>query len=88
MNRWITPIETCAFHCFRFVSSRAQILLDQYRKKSQLYRTNVLFVQLGDDFRYVTMDEAKKQYENYDKLFTYMNDNAAWNVDVRHTCYH
>ncbi len=62
---------------------RARTLLDQYRKKSQLYRTNVLFVQLGDDFRYVTMDEARKQFENYDKLFTYMNNQADWNVDVR-----
>lgn len=58
------------------------MLLDQYRKKSQLYRTNVLFVQLGDDFRYVSMEEAKKQYDNYDKLFAYMNQQTDWNVDV------
>jgi alpha-mannosidase II len=62
---------------------RAQTLLDQYRKKSQLYQTNTLFVQLGDDFRYTTLDEARKQFENYDKLFTYMNNQADLNVDVR-----
>jgi hypothetical protein len=29
------------------------------------------------------MDEARKQFENYDKLFTYMNQQTDWNVDVR-----
>ncbi len=62
---------------------RAELLLDQYRKKAQLYRTNVLFVQLGDDFRYTNMDEAKKQFESYDQLFTYMNQKTDWHVDVR-----
>jgi alpha-mannosidase II len=68
---------------FYSVFRRAQTLLDQYRKKSQLYRTNVVFVQLGDDFRYGTMDEATKQFGNYDKLFTYMNEQTDWHVDVR-----
>jgi alpha-mannosidase II len=62
-------------------------LLDQYRKKAQLYRTNVLFVQLGDDFRYSTMAEAKIQFDNYDKLLTYMNQRIDWNVDVRFILY-
>ena len=68
---------------FIFCYIRAETLLDQYRKKSQLYRTNILFVQLGDDFRYTTMDEAKKQFENYDKLFTYMNQQDDLHVNVR-----
>lgn len=69
-------------HLKNLISVRAETLLDQYRKKAQLYRTNVVFIQLGDDFRYRTMDEAKKQFENYDKLFTYMNQQTDWNVDV------
>ncbi|CAF0930355.1 unnamed protein product [Adineta ricciae] len=65
------------------VQERAETLLDQYRKKSQLYQTNVVFIQLGDDFRYTSMEEAKKQFENYDKLFTYMNQRADWHVEAR-----
>ncbi len=72
------------FHLiYLFFYLRSQTLLDQYRKKAQLYQTNTLFVQLGDDFRYSSLDEAKKQFENYDKLFTHMNKQSDWHVDVR-----
>ncbi|UJR15510.1 hypothetical protein I4U23_002451 [Adineta vaga] len=63
---------------------RSQLLLDQYRKKAQLYRTNVLFIQLGDDFRYRTINEAKLQFDNYDKLFSYMNQRMDWNVNIQY----
>jgi alpha-mannosidase II len=66
-----------------FLYLRAQLLLDQYRKKSQLYRTNILFIPLGDDFRYRTIHEANLQLENYDKLLTYLNQRTDWHVDVR-----
>ncbi|CAF1114091.1 unnamed protein product [Adineta ricciae] len=66
------------------LSERSQLLLDQYRKKAQLYRTNVLFIQLGDDFRYRTINEARLQFDNYDKLFAYMNQRADWNVQIQY----
>ena len=59
------------------------MILDQYRKKAQLYRTNVLLVPLGDDFRYDTSSEIHDQYNNYHKIFTYFNDHPELNVKVR-----
>ncbi|CAF2687357.1 unnamed protein product [Rotaria sp. Silwood2] len=63
---------------------RAELLLDQYRKKSQLYRTNVLFIPLGDDIRYRSKYEAKLQFDNYNQLITYMNKRTDWNVNIQY----
>ncbi|CAF0946516.1 unnamed protein product [Brachionus calyciflorus] len=71
----------------RNVDERSRLLLDQYRKKSQLYGDkkshNVLLVVLGDDFRYQSMNEAKMQFENYEKLMDYMNSKAEFNVNIK-----
>ena len=62
------------------VKERAELLLDQYRKKSQLYAHNIVLAPLGDDFRYETESEAEAQFVNYRKLMTYMNEHL--NVEI------
>ncbi|VDO27798.1 unnamed protein product [Haemonchus placei] len=65
------------------IEERAFLIYDQYRKKSQLYKTNVLLVPLGDDFRYEEDKEWNDQYDNYKKLFEEMNRRKEWNVHAR-----
>lgn len=65
------------------ILSKSQVLLDQYKKHATLYSTNVLLIILGDDFRYDNVDECHKQFENYERLFVYMNSKPKMNVRIQ-----
>ena len=65
------------------VAERARTLLDQYRKKSQLYKTNTVLAPLGDDFRYDSAKEWDLQYNNYAKLMDYINNSPDLNAEVK-----
>ncbi|XP_037947876.1 alpha-mannosidase 2-like isoform X2 [Teleopsis dalmanni] len=55
------------------VAQRAEMIVDQWKKKAELYRTNVVLIPLGDDFRYSQSTEWEVQRINYESLFEYIN---------------
>ncbi|CAG9818669.1 unnamed protein product [Phaedon cochleariae] len=77
---WRVPPQVITDHN---VAERAQLLLDQYRKKSKLFKTNVVLAPLGDDFRYDHPTEWDVQYSNYQRLFDYLNSNLQLNVKAQ-----
>ncbi|WAR28964.1 MA2A2-like protein [Mya arenaria] len=50
----------------------ARLIIDQWKKKGSLYKSNSVFAPLGDDFRYDKADEWDLQYVNYQKIFDYL----------------
>nr|CAA54732.1 putative golgi alpha-mannosidase II [Drosophila melanogaster] len=65
------------------VAARSDLLVDQWKKKAELYRTNVLLIPLGDDFRFKQNTEWDVQRVNYERLFEHINSQAHFNVQAQ-----
>ncbi|XP_074661208.1 alpha-mannosidase 2-like [Tubulanus polymorphus] len=57
-------------------------LVDQFRRKAENYKANVIFMPLGDDFRYDRPEEWSQQYTNFMKLMQYINARPSLNIEV------
>lgn len=47
-----------------------------------LYKTNVLLIPLGDDFRWEDQPEWTAQITNYQKIFDYINSQPDLHTEV------
>ncbi|XP_061172605.1 alpha-mannosidase 2x-like [Saccostrea echinata] len=65
------------------VKEMAWLLWEQFQKKAELFRENVLLVPHGDDFRYSNLEEWEQQFGNLQKLMAYINGNSEMNTQVR-----
>ncbi|KAH8298676.1 hypothetical protein KR018_012006, partial [Drosophila ironensis] len=65
------------------VAARSDALVDQWKKKAELYRTNVLLIPLGGYFRYKQNAEWDVQRVNYEKLFDHINSHVQFNVQAQ-----
>lgn len=57
------------------VEKYADILTQQYQDTASLFPHNVALVLIGGDFEYSNAIEFSQQYDNYQKLITYVNSN-------------
>lgn len=65
------------------VAKRAELIVDQWKKKSQLYKTRSVLIPLGDDFRYDQSSEWEAQRINYEHLFEYINNNPQLHTEAK-----
>lgn len=65
------------------VAKRAELIIDQWRKKSVLYKTRSVLIPLGDDFRYTQSMEWEAQRVNFEKLFEYINNEPNLNIEAK-----
>lgn len=64
------------------VLHRADDLVNQYKLKGKSYRTGGILATIGDDFRFVDAAEWDSQFENYEKLISFINERPNYGVQV------
>ena|SRR5271154_6006707 len=60
-------------------------LVDQYKKKATLYKTNNVLVPLGTDFAWKDDEEWKIMTKNFDRLMKHVNSEKKLHTEVRNT---
>lgn len=65
------------------VHKKAELIVDQWKKKATLYRTRTVLIPLGDDFRYNQNTEWEAQRKNFEKLFEYINNESTLHVEAK-----
>ncbi|GFO22526.1 alpha-mannosidase [Plakobranchus ocellatus] len=65
------------------VAERSATILDQWKKKATLYKTNVVLAPLGDDFRYMGPEEFDLQFDNYEKIFKHLDDHPDMGAQAK-----
>lgn len=65
------------------VHKRADLIVDQWKKKATLYKTRTVLIPLGDDFRYSQNTEWEAQRKNFDKLFEFINNEPSLFVEAK-----
>ncbi|CEF61124.1 Alpha-mannosidase 2x [Strongyloides ratti] len=60
-----------------------KMIVDQFRKKSVLFRGPNIFVPLGTDFSYSKKDEWKNVYDNYKIIIDNINNSSEYNMHIQ-----
>lgn len=68
---------------YETVRQRADVLVNEWKKKASLYKTNAILVPHGDDFRYVTSEEWEDQRINLNRLFRFINNVGNYHIEVK-----
>ncbi|XP_045166966.2 alpha-mannosidase 2x-like [Mercenaria mercenaria] len=90
------PKDKVVFVTEQNVAERARILYEQYRITAEVYRRDNLNAKnesvsqnlylpifLGEDFSYVHGKDYDLIYDNYKRLFKYMNAKREWNINLK-----
>uniref|UniRef100_A0A0N4ZVU2 Alpha-mannosidase n=1 Tax=Parastrongyloides trichosuri TaxID=131310 RepID=A0A0N4ZVU2_PARTI len=65
------------------IKEDAKLLADQYRKKSLLFRGSNIFIPIGTDFSYNTLEQWPNVHDNYNLIINEINNNKDLKMKVQ-----